>query len=508
MLLFKLTFQCDEIQPRRKKMKLPKIMMSVAVLLLVVGVGFVLSGCATCGSCSTPAKATRCAFGVQNCDKGDSALWIEKSMPEQVIVGQPFQYTLKVTNTRSCPVEDVMISERASDGLTIQSGQEGLKIGSMKGNEVREIALTAVANSGGAMSTCTKSEYKPVLCCGTEAISPGLELALQAQAQGTPCDVIPATVTVSNPGTGLAKNAVINLSLPEGLTTADGQSSVAINAGDLNGGDSKPYHLNLKASKTGSYSLKANAEASGLTAVSNAVSVDVRNCDLTVSVSGPGKIFLTKNATFNVSAQNRGDADANNMVVTASIPAGMKFVSASNGGSASGSSVVWNVGTLGAGKSVSMDMTLNAVSGGSGTSVATARANCCQNEGSCPSMVEGIPAILLEVIDVEDPIQVGGTEKYYITVTNQGSAPDMNIIIKAGFEDQLDYVSSNGPTAAVRESAKSVEFAPLASLGVGQKATWEVVTVAKSEGDHRTSVKLTSDMLSRSVDETESTHVY
>ncbi|HPJ97629.1 MAG TPA: hypothetical protein PK022_09980, partial [Syntrophales bacterium] len=86
--------------------------------------------------------------------------------------------------------------------------------------------------------------------------------------------------------------------------------------------------------------------------------------------------------------------------------------------------------------------------------------------------------------------------------------PDTNIVVKVSFEENFDYQSSKGPTAAVKEDAKSVEFAPLASLGAGQKATWEVIGVAKKEGDHRTSVKLTSDFLTRSVDETESTHVY
>ncbi|OQA56405.1 MAG: Large cysteine-rich periplasmic protein OmcB precursor [Candidatus Omnitrophica bacterium ADurb.Bin277] len=490
-------------------MKLSKSLMTVLALVLVVGTGLVLSGCATCCGESAPAKpAMKCAFGVQGCNKDASAVWIEKSMPDQVVVGQPFQYTLQVTNLRGCALEDVVIVERASDGLQIQSGEEGLNIGFMKPNEVRQIVLTAVASQGGSPSTCTTADYKPVLCCGTEAISPSLAIALEAQATGTPCDVIPAKVTVSNPGTGMARNANISMDLPKGLTTTDGQSSVMINVGDLAGNDAKAYNVNLKSAQSGSYSIKANAEASGLTAASNAVTIDVRNCDLNASVSGPAKVFITKDASYKVSVQNTGDADAASTDVTASIPAGMKYVSASNGGSVSGNSVVWNVGTLGAGKSVSMDMTLNAVSGGSGMSVATAKAYCCQGEGSCPTNIEGIPALLLEAIDVADPIQVGGTEKYYITVTNQGSAPDTNIVLSVGFEEQFDYQSSNGPTAAVKESVKSVEFAPLASLAAGQKATWEVIGKAKSVGDHRTSIKITSDFLKRSVDETESTHVY
>jgi hypothetical protein len=103
---------------------------------------------------------------------------------------------------------------------------------------------------------------------------------------------------------------------------------------------------------------------------------------------------------------------------------------------------------------------------------------------------------------------VGGTEKYYITVTNQGSAPDTNIGVKASFEENLDYVSSNGPTQGKSEDVKSVEFEPLANLGVGQKATWEVTAKAVKEGDHRTTVVMTSDAIQRPVQETEATRIY
>lgn len=503
-------------------MKLSKLLLSAIVVVLAVGSAFVLSGCATCGGCDDPApakpKATKCAFGVQGCDKSDSAIWIEKSMPEQVVVGQPFQYTLHVTNLRSCALEDVVITERASDQLTIQSAQPAAsksgkvaewQIGYMKPNESKQIVVTAVANAGGSVASCTKSDYKPVLCCGTEAIAPSLKLALEATAKGILCDAIPSKITVSNSGTGLARDVVVNLDLPQGLSTTDGKKSVALTAGNLNGGDSKAYNLSMKADKAGTYSLKANAAAAGgLKAASNTVSLTVAQPVLKTSISGPSKIFVTKDATYKVSTQNTGDIDSTNTVVTASIPNGMRFVSASDGGSVSGNAVVWNVGTLSAGKGVSTQAVFNAVTGGTGVSIATAKGYCCQDQADTKTDISGIPALLLEVIDTEDPIQVGGTEKYYITVTNQGSAPDTNIVVKVGFEENFDYVSSNGPTAAKVAEAKSVEFASLASLAAGQKATWEVVAKAKSEGDHRTSVKITSDVLSRSVDETESTHVY
>jgi uncharacterized repeat protein (TIGR01451 family) len=441
-------------------------------------------------------------------------------MPRQVVVGQPYSYTIKVSNESACGLDDVNVSERVSEKYEMKSATpEPSKIdgrvaqwnlGYLKPKEVKLITITGASMDASATTSCTKATYNPTLCLGPEAISPSLKLALVAPSQALICDVIPVTLTVTNSGTGYAQGVKVTQALPQGLTTTDGKTSVTMNVGDLAGGASKSFNLSLKAAQPGSYVNAASAAAAnGLSAASGSVTTVVNQPVLKVGVTGPSKIFVTKDATYKVSVQNAGDVAAANTTVMTTIPAGMKFVSASNGGAASGNSVVWNIGTLAAGKSVSLDATFNAVTGGTGQSVATARGVCCQEaSAAAQSNVQGIPAILLEVIDTEDPIQVGGTEKLYVTVTNQGSAPDNNIVVKVKFEENLDYVTSSGPTQGKSEDIKSVEFAPLASLGAGQKATWEVTAKAASEGDHRTTIVMTSDAISRPVQETEATRIY
>lgn len=497
-------------------------LMSVLALLLVVGTAFVLSGCATCcgATKSKPVGSSKCAMGTHGGDKSNSAIWVEKSMPNQVVSGKAFEYPITLTNLRDCALEDVVVSEKFSEQFEGQSSTpEATKmtaqgaewaVGYMKPREVKTITVTGVAKASGAATTCTKVDYTPVLCCGTEVISPSLKVVLEAPDQALLCDTIPVKLTVTNSGTGYAKDVTVTQELPEGLLTTDGKKSVTIKVGDLAGGASKSYSVNVKAQEAGSYANKASAaDANGLSAASGSVTTKVVQPVLKVDVSGPSKIFVTKNADYKVSVQNSGDADSANTSVMATIPSGMQFVSASNGGSGSGNSVVWNIGTLEAGKSVSLDATFKAVTGGTGESVARATGTCCQEASAkAASDVQGIPAILLEVIDTEDPIQVGGTEKLYVTVTNQGSAPDNDIVVKVNFEENLDYVAASGPTQGKSEDVKSVEFAPLASLGAGQKATWEVTAKAAKEGDHRTTVVMTSDAIQRPVQETEATRIY
>jgi len=502
-----------------------KKLMSVLALLLVVGTAFVLSGCATCcGETKSKPASTggtlRGSMGCDDCEKSSSPLHIDKEMPNQVVIGKPYSYTIKVSNVSECVLEDVVVTERISEKYEMESAApqpsktEGRvamwDLGYLEPKETKVITITGSASDASATKACTKGDYSPVLCLGPEAISPNLKLVLEAPSQALVCDVIPVKLTVTNSGTGYANGVTVTQALPKGLMTTDGKTSVTINVGDLAGGASKVFTLNLKAQESGSYANKASAAASnGLAASSESVATEVKQPVLKVEVEGPSKIFVTKNAEYKVSVQNAGNADATSATVMTTIPSGMQFVSASNGGTTSGNSVVWNLGTLGAGKQVSLSTTFKAVTGGSGQSVATAKGYCCQEaSAAAKSDVQGIPAILLEVIDTEDPIQVGGMEKLYVTVTNQGSAPDNNIVVKVNFEENLDYVAAAGPTQGKSGDVKSVEFAPLASLGAGQKATWEVTAKAASEGDHRTTVIMTSDAISRPVQETEATRIY
>jgi uncharacterized repeat protein (TIGR01451 family) len=119
----------------------------------------------------------------------------------------------------------------------------------------------------------------------------------------------------------------------------------------------------------------------------------------------------------------------------------------------------------------------------------------------------GIPAILLEVIDNPDPVAVGGQTTYTIAVTNQGSAVATNVKLIGTLEDQMEFVSTKGDTGG-RMDGKAISFEPLASLAPKARATWTVVVKAVGEGDVRFKTVLTSDQLSRPVEELESTTFY
>ncbi len=110
-------------------------------------------------------------------------------------------------------------------------------------------------------------------------------------------------------------------------------------------------------------------------------------------------------------------------------------------------------------------------------------------------------------MDIDDPIEIGASTTYVITVTNQGSAIGTNIVIAATLPAEQALVSSDGPTKAA-VAGKSVKFAPLAKLAPKARATYKITVKGTAVGDVRFKVSLTSDQMTTPAEETESTHIY
>jgi len=228
--------------------------------------------------------------------------------------------------------------------------------------------------------------------------------------------------------------------------------------------------------------------------------------NVNITKTCPGMRYLGRNATFDITVNNEGDAPAHGVVVTDTVAGGVEFVSADNDGKLEGDDIVWRIGTLEAGKTRTVKATVRCDKIGKVTS--TARVDyCAEMVDSCSFEVKGIPAILLECVDAPDPNEVGSELTYTITVLNQGSAVGTSITINCTLPPEQEYVSSTGPTKA-KASDKTVAFAPVPALAPKATAEFKVTVKAIAAGDARFKVELTSDQLTRPVMETESTNLY
>jgi uncharacterized repeat protein (TIGR01451 family) len=125
---------------------------------------------------------------------------------------------------------------------------------------------------------------------------------------------------------------------------------------------------------------------------------------------------------------------------------------------------------------------------------------------ACTNFI-GASGLLLEVVDTDDPVEVGAETSYVILVRNQGGAPATNVRIEAVVPEQLAITRVTGPSDSRREGQR-LFFMPL-TLPPRADARYVVHVRALRAGDLRFKVELNADQLpSGPVHEEESTTVY
>lgn len=465
----------------------------------------------------TPLAANELAFPTG--DKATSAILLRQRAPSSVKAGSPYDINLDVINLTSGVLQNVVVSAESLSNLGYVSsvppfsksadGDAVWAIGDLGPNATKTIVIKGQAEKVGVASNCLSVSYANVLCVSTQVVQPALQITKTATPEvcGT-CEEIKLTYEVKNSGSGDAENVVIKDTLPAGLTV-DGKNSVERSVGTLAQGQSKQVVVTAKAASAGEFKSGASATATGgLAAQSGVPATVVKQPQLTVACQAPAKVFVGRDITYTFTVKNPGNCAASGAMVSAPLPSGATFVSADNNGKTEGGKVVWNLGSVGAGETKTLTMKVKPTAMGSTPVTATASATCVPvATTNCSTEIAGIPAILLEVIDTDDPVEVGGTTTFVVTATNQGSAADSNVKVVCTLPAGMEFVSGTGDSA-VTSSGSTVTMAAVPSVPAKGKAVWRIVVRAKAEGDVRSKWSLTSDQFKSPIEETESTNLY
>jgi uncharacterized repeat protein (TIGR01451 family) len=473
-----------------------------------------------CGNMrSTPAGYVWSGMYFPTGDAATSALCVEKGVPSQAVLNQEFEYLIYVTNVANAELKNVVVvNDDFGAGWDVLSStptftrdnasQISWDLGNMGPGDQELITVKAKASKVGQIEACVRATYNNKICVAMQVVQPSLMVTKAAPAEVLQCDQIPIKIVVTNNGTGAAANVKVTDNLPAGLTV-NGQQSVTLDAGTLAGGQSKEFTIMATAAKTGRYENRVSATGEpGLKADSTATVTLVKKPVLTLVQECDGQEFLGRATDVKLTVKNTGDAASRTTSLQANLPAGAAFVSATDGGVAGGSNVSWALGELAPGASKTVSYKYSATVAGALKSTSTVTGVCAEAvSANCDTTYKGIPAILVECIDLEDPDEVGTTDEFVITVTNQGSAPGTNIRLVCEIDPKGSYASSSGATTGTA-AGRVVTFAPLATLAPKAQAVWRVVMKCDEPGDARFKIRVTSDQFELPIEETESTNIY
>jgi uncharacterized repeat protein (TIGR01451 family) len=295
--------------------------------------------------------------------------------------------------------------------------------------------------------------------------------------------------------------------LPAGVSHESGESVLTTELGTLAPGESRDITINTAASATGEHCNVAVVSSSNAGSAEDDACIVVVEAGLDVVKEGTPMQFVGKKASYTITATNTGNVPLSDVVVTDTVPSENKLLTAP-GAEISGNTATWTT-SLGAGESKSFELTVLGLKDGTYCNQVSASSSEYGLSGSDEACTEwrGYPALLIEVIDTEDPLLVGEETTYVIQITNQGTASDTNVGLEVMLPSELEVVSAAGDTQGTI-NGNAVSFAPYSVLAAKEIIEFRVVARAVSEGDARFKAEMNSDLLRSPVPEVEATQVY
>lgn len=442
------------------------------------------------GACGPGMSQTSLALPTGS--KSTSVLNIDRCMPVEVIAGQNFTYTYKVCNLTSTEVSNVILKDMCAPSMQIVGSEPAASgtapnlwwnLGTLAPGQCKTVTVTAKSAASGQVGSCATAEWAQSFCQEVAVVQPALKVDLAMQPNALKCDTICGKVTVTNTGTGIARDAKATVTLPAGFTTTDGKTGSAVfSAGDLAPKQSKSFDICGTVKATGSFCSTAAATANpGLTASAAQACTTVTAPALKITAECPTGGIVGRggrNLTFKFTVTNTGNA-ACDTTVTSPVPAGTTFVSADNAG-AGGASVSWKLGSLAPNASKTVSMVVNAKAAGSFNASATATCACADPvSANCSTSTTGVPDIGTLVTDADGVVGVGSPHVYTCEVMNQGMVNLTNVKMVVTIPADLTFISSD---ANPKVGGGKLEFA-IGTLAPGATRRFTFTAKASKAGE-------------------------
>lgn len=388
-----------------------------------------------------------------------------------------------------------------------RQGQQGQQaqvvqwdLGTLAPRETRTISVNAVASQLGTHASCLTASYFPAVCVATQVVQPNLELMMKLDLGTTGpvtiCETPRVLYRVRNVGTGTAQDVQVIHPLPEGIQSADGQSTVVLPVGDLPAGESRDLAAELRLQQTGQFETRAHAKSADDEAYSSATTLQVVQPSLDMMVVGPDRVYFGEPVRYNVTVRNTGEVEVQNVNVALQTE-GIDPEDRAR-----------SLGNIAPGQARALSVAVRDTGKGTIDLMARASALCAEDVmGSGSTTIRTIPALRLENIDRVDPVKVGENTVYAITIKNQGNGPANNVRLTGTLPSQFEFVEGSGASAVTAQGGQ-IQFEAIPTMAPGQVAAWYLTVKANQPGDVRFKLEMNSDYLDQPVTDEEPTRAY
>jgi len=450
--------------------------------------------------------------------KIDQSVSLEWVCPQNIKAKQPFSCEMIVRNNGVEPALNVVVLNPPAEGCKVTSAEpksmhEGemmrWELGTLGPKQERRIRLEMSAEKRGELACKATVSATTPSSTRMKVTEPQLMVKQECPDKVMVGDPVPVTITVSNPGDGPTEPVVLRAKMSAGIKGEKGQEMLN-EVGVLAAGESRVLKLVCQSVKGGAQKVVTTATADGGLHSTAESATQVSEPKMEVTMSGPKLRYLDRSATYTVVVTNPGDAAANEVHVSAVVPPGFKAGMSSGAGKydATTRMISWTLGTLNPGEKKELTYKCAATQIGEHKHVVTAEGSRgLRGQSDLMTKVEGIASLLMELADVDDPIEVGAETAYEVRVTNHGSAPATNVEVRALVPKAMSIKACQGPTEYKIEG-QEVVFNVIPKLAPKADAVYRINVKANAVGDVRFRARLASDSLSEPVIGEEGTKVY
>jgi len=445
---------------------------------------------------------------------------IEKRGPREIQVGKAARYEILLRNVGSAIARDVVLRDSIPYGTALVTttppaspgdAPDALlwRLGELPPGGQARVVVELMPQTEGEIGSVASVTFRADASVRSRATKPALLLECREPEAVRIGRDASLALTVTNPGSGIATGVVLEGTLPENVSHRSGRD-LEFDVGQLRPGESRSIDLVLGTTGPGVHPARFIARADGGIETERVVKLEVTAPTLELGVDMPVRRFLQRPATCSIAMVNAGTAPARSVELAAQLPPGMKFVRANNAGwhDERTHRVLWNLEELPPGETGTVEVVVMPVELGPQKITAAARsADGLASQVAHVCDVEGLAALVFEVADSEDPIEVEGVTEYVVRVGNQGTKAATGVRVTATLLGDLEAVDAKGP-AAHRVENLSIIFEPLANLAPAQESVYRIRVRGRREGEQRVQVQVTSDDRQSPITKEEVTRVY
>ncbi|QDS96783.1 DUF11 domain-containing protein [Adhaeretor mobilis] len=443
---------------------------------------------------------------------------IQKLAPPEIQVGKKCTFAIRVKNIGQRAAQGVVILDEVPLGTqlvgtspraNVASSQVKWDLGTLSVGEERIVEMELMPTDEGELGSVATVTFAAQASAKSRSTRPELALRMSTKPRVMAGDRHLVQIEVSNPGTGDATGVMLLETLPQGVSHEAG-TALEFEIGTLRAGESRKLDLVLNAEQAGVIENIMTARADANLEVTSSCEFEIIAPDLKLTVDGPKRKYLERPATFVVNIDNPGTAAAKDVQLVTQLPKGLQFVSANNLGEYDSAthSVYWNLPELPANERGSVEVTALPVEAGAHTVKAATRSEQgLEDRAESQLQVEGLAALKFVVVDLEDPIEIGGETSYEIRVMNQGSKAAANVQIVATLPEGMRAIDARGETRHSIQGNRVV-FSPLAQLTPKAESVYRIQVQGVRPGDQRVKVQITTDEIQNPITKEESTRVY